>query len=123
MDASLQPLLDTLSTLDFDEFGGLALTVATWAANDITLHLTVHQQDQPDQPWRLHCRDVRRSQIVNGRGIDTLHIETRHPLLLPHTESFVELYFSSRPPDADATIGRLVEAHRAVVGGWFDSLH
>lgn len=123
MDASLQVLMDTLSTLEFEEFGGITLTAATWAANDLTLHLTIHQQGQADQPWRLHCEDVRRSRIVNDQGIDTLQIETQHPLLLPHTEPVVELYFSSRPSDADATIGRLLEAHRAAVGGWFDSLH
>ena len=123
MDASLQPLMESLSTLEFEEFGSLALTGATWEANDVTLHLTLHQQGQPDQPWLLHCREVRRSRIMIERGIDNLQIETRHPLLLPHTEASVELYFSSRPSDADATIGRLVEAHWAAVGEWFDTTY
>jgi hypothetical protein len=123
MDASLQPLLDTISTLEFEEFGHFAITAATWADNNVTLHLTVHQQEQEDQPWRLKCGVVRRSRIVNDQGIDALWIKTEHPLLLPHSEAVVELYFSSRPSDPDAAVGRLIEAHNAVVGAWFDCLH
>lgn len=123
MDASLQPLLDTISTLEFEELGYLAITAATWADNNVTLYLTVHQQDQADQVWRLQCRDVRRSRITNDQGIDALWIKTEHPLLLPHTKVVAELYFSSRPSDPDAAVGRLVEAHQSVVGGWFDCLH
>ena len=85
--------MDTLSTLDFEEFGSLALTAATRTAAGITLHLTVHQQGQPDQPWLLHCRDIRHSRIVIERGINTLQIETEHPLLLPYKEAVVDLYF------------------------------
>ena len=123
MDASLEPLLDTISTLDFEEYGRLAITTATWAGNDVALRLVVHQQDRADQKWRLHCRDVRRSRIVNDQEIDAFSIETEHPLLLPHLEAYVELYFSSRPSDPDATVGRLIEAHHAVVEEWFDCLH
>jgi hypothetical protein len=123
MDASLRPLLDTLSTPEFDEYGGLTLRAVTWADGGLTLDLIVRQQDHADEPWRLLCRNVRRSRIVNDQGIDPLRIETRHPLLLPHTEELLELYFSSRPPDPDAAVGQLVEAHRAVVGPWFDCLH
>lgn len=123
MDASLQPLLESLSTLEFEEFGSLTLLAATWEANDVTLHLTVHQQGQPDRPWLLHCREVRQSRIMIERGISNLQIMTQHPLLLPHTEAAVELYFSSRPSDADATVGRLVEAHWAAVGQWFDTTY
>jgi hypothetical protein len=123
MDASLQPFLNTISTLEFEEFGHLAIAAATWTDNDVTLHLTVHQQDQEDQQWRLRCRGVRRSRIENDKAIDALWLETQHPLLLPHTEAVAELYFSSRPSDPDAAVGRLVEAHNAVVGRWFDCLH
>ena len=123
MDASLQPLLDTISTLEVEESGHLGITAATWAGNNVTLHLTVRQQDRADQEWRLHCGDVRRSRIVNDQGIDALWVKSQHPLLLPHTEAVVELYFSSRPSDPDAAVGRLVEAHRTVVGGWFDCLY
>jgi hypothetical protein len=123
MNASLQPLLDTLSTLDFEEFGRLALIAVTWAANDVTLHLVVHQQDHADEPWRLHCAGVRGSQILNDQGINSLRIETEHPVLLPHTEPIAELYFSERPSNPDAVVGQLIEAHRGVVGAWFDCLH
>src|SRR5438105_14090845 len=97
MNASLRPLMDTLSTLNFEEFGWLALTAVTWTANDVTLHLVVHQQDHADEPWRLHCAGVRGSRILNDQGINSLRIETEHPVLLPHTEPIVELYFSERP--------------------------
>lgn len=123
MNSPLQPLMDILSTLEFEEFGQLMLSAATWAAKDVTLHLTVLQQGKQEQAWRLHCQGVRNSRIVNGQSIDTVAVKTRHPLLLPHTEAVVDLYFSSPPADADGTIGRLIEAHRAVVGGWFDCLH
>lgn len=123
MDASLQPLLDTTSTLEFEEFGHLSITAATWSDDRVTLHLTVHQQDRADQAWRLHCRNVRRSRIVNDQAINALWIKSEHPLLLPHTEAVVQLYFASRPADPDAAVGRLVEAHRAVVGDWFDCLY
>lgn len=123
MDTSLQPLLDTTSTLEFEETGCLTITAATWTGNNVTLHLTVHLQDQADQSWRLHCHDVRRSRIVNDRDIGALWIKDKHPLLLPHTEPVVELYISSRPKNPDAVAGCLIEAHHAVVGKWFDCLH
>lgn len=122
MDSSLQPLLDKLSTHEFEEYGWLALRAATWTANDLTLDLIVRQQDRADEPWRLHCRDVRRSRIVN-HGAERLSIETQHPVLLPHTENVAELYFSNRPPDPDTTVAQLVEAHRTFVGEWFDCFY
>lgn len=123
MDASVNLLLETISTLEFEEFGRLAITAAMWEDNNVTLDLTVHQQDQEDQRWMLRCGAVRRSRIVNVPAIDALSIKTEHPLLLPHSEARVELYFSSRPADPDAAVGRLIEAHHAVVGAWFDCLH
>jgi hypothetical protein len=123
IDKSLQPLLDIISTLDFEEFGLLALASAEWDGNDLTLHLAVERKDEEDEVWRLHCANVRRSRIGNDQGIGSLSVETRHPLLLPHTEPVADLYFSSRPADPDATVGRLLEAHHSAVRRWFDFLH
>lgn len=122
MDAPLQQLLALLARLDLEHDDWLALESVAWAGNDLTLHLAVHEAEHPAQRWRVRCRSVRRSRISNDDGVAWLRIETEHPLLLPHTEPTAELYFSSRPHDPDATIGRLVEAHRAIVGGWFDCL-
>jgi hypothetical protein len=123
MDASLQPLFDTLSTLEFEEYGWLAVTAVMLERDDVILHLEVHQQNQSDQFWRIRCSAVRRSTILNSHRIDNLRIETEHPLLLPHTEPKVELYISSRPSNADVVVGQLVEAHREVVENWFDFPH
>jgi hypothetical protein len=122
MDTSLQPLLDVISTHEFEEFGDLYINAAFWADNDITLRLIVHQQDQADQIWRVLCKGVRRSRIINDRGISALSIKTEHPLLLPYTQPVAELYFSSHPSDPDVAVGRLMEAHRVVVGEWFDCM-
>ncbi len=120
MDPSLQPLLDTLSTPEFEERGNLAITSASWSENNVMLCLTIQQQEPEDQHWRLHCQDVRGSRISNDERRDPFCITTTHPLLLPHTEPQLELYFASRPSDPDAAVGRLIEAHRAVGGAWLD---
>ncbi|HZN67781.1 MAG TPA: hypothetical protein VFB66_21015 [Tepidisphaeraceae bacterium] len=123
MHPSFQPLLDSLSTLEFEEFGSLALTAVTWAGNDAALHLVVRQPDRPDEPWRLDCEAMRDSRIVCEPTFHDLWIETEHPLLLPHAEPAAELYFSSRPADPGAAVAELIDAHRAVVGEWFDCTH
>jgi hypothetical protein len=123
MDSSLQLLLGRLSSLDFEEFGSIELAAATWAGNDLALGVVVHQPDHADERWRLNCPAVRRSRIMNNQGTDSLRIETAHPVLMPHTQPRVEVYFSSRPSKPDALIGQLVEAHRELLVGWFDSLY
>jgi hypothetical protein len=123
MDAALQLLLERLSTLDVEEYGWLRLESATWANSDVILHLVVHQQDQPDQSWLVHCHHVRNSKIRNDQAIDSIQVETEHPLLLPHLSPIAELYFHGRPAHPDAAVGQLVEAHRSLLEDWFDCMH
>jgi hypothetical protein len=122
MHESLRPLLDTFTTLEFEEFGWVALTGVMWEGNDLTLHLVVHQQDLPDECWRLRCRAERENRILNNKGCDGVVVTTEHPVLLPHTSPVTELYFSGRPADPDAVVGQLMEAHHEFVGRWFDGL-
>lgn len=84
--------------------------------------MTIKQADREDQHWRVLCRTVRDSRIVL-EAVHSLRFEMRHPLLLSHIEPVVELYFSSRPSDSDSAVGRLVEAHRSVVGEWYGFHH
>jgi hypothetical protein len=120
MDASLQEIVDAISTLEFEEYGLLAITSASWVDRDVTLCVTIKQQGHEDQRWSVLCRDVRHGRIANDETDRGFKVTAEHPLLLPYTEPRVELYFSSRPSDPEAAIGRLVEAHRAVMGDWFD---
>src|ERR1700742_39723 len=89
MDASLKRILDSLTTLEFEEFGGLTLTSVTWEENGLIVNLSVCSQLQAARAWRLRCQNVRRSQIVNDQGISTLRIEHTHALLLPYTDATV----------------------------------
>jgi hypothetical protein len=123
IDASLKRLFDALSTLEFEEYGVFGLTGVSWVDDEnVALRFVLRQQDRSDELWELRCGDVRRVRISNDRWGDHLRIETRHPLLLPYSEPKAELYFSQRPEDAGGVIGRLIEAHREVVGAWFDCL-
>lgn len=120
MHASLQTFLDATSTFEFNEFGSLSLDSAEWAGRDMAVVVTLREQDQPDRSWRLSCAAVRNSRLQGVRELNHVMLLSVHPLLLPHVSPVVELHFRGRPADLLSTIGELVEAHRRIVGSWFD---
>jgi hypothetical protein len=120
MHPSLRPLLDSLTDLDFEEFGSIGLLSAEWALEDVILSVVVEKQDQPAKGWRIRCHSVRDCKIKSTQGQTDLRVLTDHPVMMPHVSKVLELYINGAPASADATIGQLVEAHREVVGDWFD---
>jgi hypothetical protein len=120
MHPSLRPLLDSLTSLDFEEFGSIGLESAQWASQDVILSIVVQKQDQPAQRWRVCCHAVRDCRIRSTQDQNDLRVVTDHPVMLPHVSPILELYINGAPASADAVAGQLIEAHREVVEDWFD---
>lgn len=123
MDSSLQKLLATFQSLEFEEYGSVRLTAVSRLYNDFCLDMTVYPHERPEEVWRVRCHAVRDMRIMNEWGLDGLNVVTSHPVLLPHIEPIAELYFSQPPRNVDELMGQLAQAHHAAVDEWFDFLH
>ena len=123
MDPSFQPLLDVLSTHEFEEWGTVTLDSVSWTDLDVRVGLVVNVDDQPEQRFLITGRRVRSSRVryhpIQLQIDDDIKVTGEHPVLMPHTAPVTELYFHGRPSSPDTIVGQLVDAHRSLVGDWF----
>jgi len=81
------------------------------------LVVRVVEEDGPAETWKLSVAQVREHRLELG-WCDVLSFHAEHPLLWPHVDERASLYFSSRPADPSAAIGRLWHRHHVETGGW-----
>ena len=120
-------LLQTVSSLDFEEYGGLRLLEASWPGRACRLRFRVWpgepvvEGDSRQEPyfgdWLVDCLDVRAVRVLLERA-DHLALATEHPLLWSYFDGETELAFSGKPADAGAVVAAIWAEHRALVGDW-----
>jgi hypothetical protein len=126
MDEAFESLLTRTAAPGFKEVGSLTVRSIAFAKHDVLLGLDLREDHQyPNEAacrerWELRCRDVRNTRIESRDGGAMLSYADEHPALLPHTSPVFELYFRGTCDDADRVVGQLFQAHREVVGHWFE---
>lgn len=115
----LQPFHEILGTVEFEDDGWIAIEVARWHGDNLTLGLEARPGgDALHQHWEIECRGVRSSRLQ--RDLEgQIELLDEHPLLLPHREVHEQLFISSAPSNANAVAGDLWLAHRAATADWF----
>jgi hypothetical protein len=119
----LQELIDIIGSAEFQESESwLYIDSVNWPnAAELSLLLTLYCGEQEPQAWRVSCDHVLAYRFLT-RKTGSLTLTLNHPVLWPHTMPHKDLYVSSRPADAAAVFGSLVEAHLGLVGTWFPLL-
>jgi hypothetical protein len=69
------------------------------------------------QSWRIVCVGVC-DYLLRCEYLASLELVEAHPVLLPFTEKFDSLYFTTASDNPMATAGALFQTHRRFVAGW-----
>lgn len=72
-----------------------------------------------DEPRRVEvvCEEVLSYGLIY-EAASSLELKRSHPLLWRFQEDTASAFFYGKPPDVDAAIGTLYEAHKTAAGGW-----
>jgi hypothetical protein len=109
---------EELSESVYEDLNGRIVTVST---NDQVYQVIFECDD-----WREHDRrrrfelafeDVPETTATPSES-GSLSVADDHPLLWQHNDESVSMFFSSAPSDPLALLGRLYEAHTALLAGW-----
>lgn len=108
-------LEDILSSLEFEEGGGIFITSTDWLSDDMKIKFVIKAGvEERNQLWEVQVKGVR-DELIKSDITDELELFEEHPLLWAHNQRQVNLYFghpSSRPcelfPDIYLTHSRLM---------------
>jgi hypothetical protein len=92
------------------------LRTAKWSARalELTLDCWIHQADP--ETWTLRCENAL-AHSITSHCAGNLQLVRDHPSLWPFSR-YASAYFVGTPPDSEAAVGALYEAHREAVGSW-----
>lgn len=117
---TLTDLIAAVESLEFEHDGWLQMSSFRPVGDGVELDLVVKRPDldDEDQAWRLSCEHALAYTIERPWG-GFLSVASSHPLLWPHTEQEVGLYFSQAPEDPSAVIAELLREHEDIAGEWY----
>lgn len=112
-------LLDTLTSLEFEEDGGIVIKSTEYNYEDLSITVAITTgKDEAPQNWKITCLGMQIDQMSHGWASDLSILDT-HPLLWPHGDQESELYILGPAETPVAIYGDIVMTHNANCNGWF----
>lgn len=107
-----------LSSLEFEENGGLSITGFERYEDDWTLEFVVRTGVEDErQLWQCQIYNGLDFLLVPGY-FDNLEIVKDHPLLWPHDQKQTSLYFGKAADDSHEVLSSLYSLHVRITKGW-----
>lgn len=109
---------EILTSLEFEEDGGIYITGTDWYQDDLKLEIAVNSGlDEGSQLWEAQVTGVR-EELIKSTWADDLRLLNDHVLLWPYNGTVSELYFSSPTEKPHELYVAVVEAHQRAVNNW-----
>lgn len=115
----MDELLSTIEAFGGEDHCLVRLESVSFVDNDPILTITIRQDwgDKEWRRWRVVVSGLCEYSIAEALGSLSVHGD-EHPVTRLCTDPWRELYFRGVPRSVDEAVGRLVLAHRGVVGDW-----
>ncbi|MEM8969224.1 MAG: hypothetical protein AAGE93_22595 [Bacteroidota bacterium] len=112
-------LAGILSSVEFEEEGGIHITGADWYSDDLKLEFAIRTGENDEhQLWEAQITGVRDELIKSDWAVQMQLLED-HPLLWRFNDIQSELYFSKSTDKPYELISSILEAHHKIVSNWY----
>jgi hypothetical protein len=123
MSDKMDKLLAVIAEFGDEEDVLIQFRDASWSGTSLQLRLAVSELDSEVDSlpgiWDVRCENVLGYALSNGSA-NWLELTEDHPLLWDFKHQSASAFFYKAPPNADAVVGALYEAHQRAVGSWIN---
>lgn len=113
-------LLEILSTVHFDENGGVRITGTDWYEDNLRIEFVITPGDSiKDQLWEVQINGVRED-LIKSEFANKLELVEEHPLLWTYNQVGTELFFTKQTEKPDELFTSIYEIHMRETRGWLE---
>ena len=110
---------DILSTLEFEEGGGIHITGTDWYSDDLRVEFAINTGiDGKSQLWEIQINGVR-TNLIKSDFADGIELFEEHPLLWPYNQLQTSLYFGRPTKRPYELFEGLYRVHLQETKKWF----